>query len=323
MTTLTDDLAQELLIKYEPILIFDSDNKVLPMDTEPFVRQCSLWETPRASISFQKPKMIKDWGSLTRQDLARYRSPAKSVYYLYFAKLDEATAQAMQRQGITTTTGAIIEHGLKQYAALPADDRQSTYHGRAFYSGDYLALQYWFFYALNDFKTSHGGINDHEGDWEGVTLFLPKEQQTPAAAAIAADTWLPTRLLAAAHHGAEAAGWDEVERDGDHPIFYIARGSHAAYYQTGNPFPDRADGKGEKVGPGGSKGWKRIIFPVEGPPDWVTNFDGAWGYYSRDALGGYNGPGGLTQTIKYSLLGGLSHEPRATWVDPVGEANLA
>ena len=323
MTTLTNELAQELLLKYEPILIFDSDNKVLPMDTEPFVRQCALWETPRASITFQKPKQIKDWGSLTRQDLAQYRSPSKSLYYLYFANLDEATRQAMQRQGITSTTNALMEQGLKQYAALSPADRQPAYHGRAFYSGSYLVLQYWFFYALNDFKFSHGGINDHEGDWEGVTLFLPKEQQEPVAAAVAPDTWLPTRLLAAAHHGAEAASWDEVQRDGDHPIFYIARGSHATYYQAGSPFPDRADGKGTKVGAGGSEEWKRTIFLIEGPPAWVTNFDGAWGYYSRDALGGYNGPGGLTQTIKYSLLRGLSLAPRITWADPVGEAKLA
>ena len=29
-----------------------------------------------------------------------------------------------------------------------------------------LCLQYWFFYAMNDWRSSFGGINDHEADWE-------------------------------------------------------------------------------------------------------------------------------------------------------------
>ena len=29
-----------------------------------------------------------------------------------------------------------------------------------------------FFYAMKDWRSTFGGVNDHEGDWEQVTLFL-------------------------------------------------------------------------------------------------------------------------------------------------------
>jgi hypothetical protein len=49
----------------------------------------------------------------------------------------------------------------------------------------YLCLQYWFFYAYNDWATGYGGMNDHEGDWEGLYLFFPldaagRPQEPPA-----------------------------------------------------------------------------------------------------------------------------------------------
>lgn len=323
MAGLTNALAQDLLQKYEPILRFDRDNKVLPMDTAVYVRHCSLWETPRAAVSLRKPKMIRDWGTLTRPDLAQHRSDGKSIHYLHFARLDEITAQAMARQGITVTTGHIIRQGLKQYAAFSEAERTPTYHGRVFYSGRYLILQYWFFYAINDFKTSHGGVNDHEGDWEGISLFFPRDASEPAAAAVAIETWRPLALLAAAHEGASAKEWAAVQREDDHPVFYIARGSHATYYEPGRHTIDRADGQGVAVGPGTERPWRRVFFPIDALPDWVTYYDGAWGYYSRDALGGFNGPGGLVQTIKFHFLRGHYFAPRTTWADPVGEAGLA
>jgi len=38
--------------------------------------------------------------------------------------------------------------------------------------GGYVAVQYWFFYAMNDWRSSFGGVNDHEADWEQVTVYL-------------------------------------------------------------------------------------------------------------------------------------------------------
>ena len=47
------------------------------------------------------------------------------------------------------------------------------YYGRVTRDRGFVALQYWFFYAMNDWRSTFGGVNDHEADWEQVTVFLP------------------------------------------------------------------------------------------------------------------------------------------------------
>ena len=42
--------------------------------------------------------------------------------------------------------------------------------------GGYTILQYWFFYAMNDWRTIYGGVNDHEADWEKVFVYLSEDE---------------------------------------------------------------------------------------------------------------------------------------------------
>ena len=82
-----------------------------------------------------------------------------------------------------------------------------------------LALQYWFFYAFNDFN------NTHEGDWEMIQLVFD------AADAEEALDEEPVEVGYSSHEGAERAAWDDDEKleivDGTHPVVYPAAGSHA------------------------------------------------------------------------------------------------
>jgi hypothetical protein len=41
----------------------------------------------------------------------------------------------------------------------------------------YLILQYWLFYAMNDWRSTFGGVNGHEADWEQIRLFLNEPDQ--------------------------------------------------------------------------------------------------------------------------------------------------
>ena len=82
-----------------------------------------------------------------------------------------------------------------------------------------LALQYWFFYAFNDFN------NTHEGDWEMIQLVF---DAADAAEALEED---PVEIGYSSHEGAERAAWDDEEKleivDRTHPVVYPAAGSHA------------------------------------------------------------------------------------------------
>ena len=80
--------------------------------------------------------------------------------------------------------------------------------------GSLTILQYWYLYLYNDFD------NNHEGDWEMVTIEL-------------AEDHAPERIGVSSHSGGLGRGWDDpkVLKDGDHTVVYVARGSHAGYYK--------------------------------------------------------------------------------------------
>ena len=45
-------------------------------------------------------------------------------------------------------------------------------------------LQYWFFYAFNDWRSTFAGVNDHEADWELVTVYLAERTARPPEPAL-------------------------------------------------------------------------------------------------------------------------------------------
>jgi hypothetical protein len=84
-----------------------------------------------------------------------------------------------------------------------------------------LALQYWFFYAFNDYN------NKHEGDWEMIQLNF--DAATPEAAL----EEKPVAVGYSQHEGGERATWgdDKLERvGGTHPVVHPAAGSHANFF---------------------------------------------------------------------------------------------
>jgi hypothetical protein len=87
----------------------------------------------------------------------------------------------------------------------------------------HLALQYWYFYAFNDWN------NLHEGDWEMVQLNFDASTAHDALAR------KPTSIGYSQHEGAERAGWGDSKlelEDGTHPVLYPANGSHAGFYSS-------------------------------------------------------------------------------------------
>lgn len=98
-------------------------------------------------------------------------------------------------------------------------------------------LSYWFFYPYNDYTLIGPfiGAGRHEGDWEMIELRLDRD-------AVAPDLALYTQ-----HSHVRARDWNQVERQGAHPIIYVARGSHASYFSPGRHWTgvwfDHADGR--------------------------------------------------------------------------------
>jgi DNA-binding beta-propeller fold protein YncE len=102
---------------------------------------------------------------------------------------------------------------------------RTTVHGREALFTDqetnteYRVLQYWFFYPYNNF------IDNHEGDWEMIQVRLLNN-----------DTRQPVDVTYTTHNGGKTRTWDDtsVARiESTHPVVYVARGSHANYFDLG------------------------------------------------------------------------------------------
>jgi hypothetical protein len=153
-----------------------------------------------------------------------------------------------------------------------------------------VALQYWFFYYFNEFN------NLHEGDWEMIQLLFDADTVEEAL------TQEPVRVAFAQHSGGETTDWSapKLEREGERPIVYTSRGSHASYYGPGLWLGWGRDGSG--LGCDLTSGTPERIEPevrlipetVSGKDDpfaWTT-FEGRWG--ERETWV-YNGPTGPAQ----------------------------
>jgi hypothetical protein len=157
-----------------------------------------------------------------------------------------------------------------------------------------LALQYWFFYAFNDFN------NKHEGDWEMIQLLFDAGDASEALGAAH-----PTEVGYSSHEGAESATWGDEKLDvvdGTHPVVYPAAGSHANKFTSALYIGSSADAG---VGCDDTRGPHTEIRPLVQtiPSDpraaataypWTT-YEGRWGELQQAFFNGPTGPNMKTQ----------------------------
>ena len=178
-----------------------------------------------------------------------------------------------------------------QYVALRAahPELRNRMYGHAVEANGHLWLQYWFFYFYNDYNLALG-IGLHEGDWEMIQLRM--------------HDGAPDLAVYAQHRQAEKRPWAQVTRvpgDPNRPMVYVARGSHASYFEPGfhqtEAWYDLADGK---------RNSPRCTLEIVGDdePSWLA-WPGVWGD-TRARVGGIDQP---------SPRGPAAHD---SWTNPDG-----
>ncbi len=156
-----------------------------------------------------------------------------------------------------------------------------------------LALQYWLFYAYNDWN------NLHEGDWEMIQLLFEAED---AAEALESE---PTRIGYSQHEGAEQADWGEDKLeivDGTHPVVHPAAGSHANFFEEGLFLGSSAEqGVGCDDTSGPTVDLRPTVVTIPSDPGdaresypWI-DYQGRWGELQRAFFNGPTGPNLKTQ----------------------------
>jgi hypothetical protein len=121
-------------------------------------------------------------------------------------------------------------HAERKTRAIDARGQVYAYYARVIRDGGWIGLQYWYFYRYNDWRTSFEGVNDHEGDWEAITIYLYQDEDgtvRPRWAVLSCHDFTGNDLR---------RRWDDAEQlelIGEHPVAYVGAGSHAHYYRPG------------------------------------------------------------------------------------------
>lgn len=368
----TSDL--ELLRAHEPVLVCTKGELFFPTDVDAYVRNCSLWiEEPGGRES-----VIVPVGELTLERLAQAEEEwPRRHKHLRFVQEETLREEARRFKGIARSVipksgrlaavgvlGRVLDILMKlsllirgavpggvTFAAVTrfrerVDNGGATYYGRVTREGGYTILQYWFFYAMNDWRTIYGGVNDHEADWERVTVYVVENPD---------GTTSPVWVGASSHeyHGDDLRrSWQDpdLHRDGDHPMIYVGAGSHSHQMLPGDyliqvdpsilrglvrfwrrltsrlfradsainrhgigvPFVDYARGDGERLGPGGDREWNAVL--IDDETSWVKGFRGLWGRDTGDFFDGERAPSGP----RYERDGTI----RRSWADPLAWVGL-
>ncbi len=353
------------LRRHAPILRFDARELFFPTSVEGFVEASTLWPAGRDSDSNRgRPSVVKPrvadldgrWPVGTylrfvsdderrrvlkhevRRTARRLFSPRLGRVGLFGRLLDAIFLLTLRLRPTTprlTTAAASVKAERLGLHARPVMYCRST---RA---GDWLVLHYTFLYVMNDWRTSYRGLNDHEGDWEQVMVFVDPATDRPVWVAASSHE----------HRGVDLRRhWDdhELQLRGDRPVLFVGAGSHAVYFSPGDyvtrldvpvlrwllrlqrwsqqmlritdeateeglgpalgaPFVDAATGDGLEI-----MDWQvKLLDPSE---PWLSAYRGLWGADTGDRTGGERGPAGP----KFGRDGSI----RASWADPVGFAGL-
>jgi hypothetical protein len=362
----------QLLRRYEPVIRYNRGEMFYPCSVEDFVAGSALYLRTE-----DEPEELAARGTLTLDRLAELgRVHVGDIIYLqqvpgpltrkefkaWRKRPDRAKFKASSRFAAVGLLSRFVDALMRftlllrgrvpggyaaaaqiAYAQTPSKD-SCHYYGHVARDGGYLVLQYWYFYSMNDWRSSFGGVNDHESDWEQVTVFLTDdEEQRPVWVAFSSHDEVGDDLR---------RRWDDPDIefvDGTHPVVYAGAGSHSGAYLRGEylitapiplpewlnnvrraflrilpwheddasgaigiPYIDYKRGDGLSVGPGQDRPWTPVLVTDETP--WVRDYRGLWGLDTHDVFGGERAPAG----VRYERKGTV----RQSWGQPVAWAGL-
>lgn len=380
----------DLLRRYEPVLRFTRGEAYFPSDIDRYVEHCSLWVSHVNGYD----ECLMPRGQLTLDRLAeqRWLEPGTVEYLRFAADPDNAAMPA--RRKLTSGSSTALKRGFNPgisrlarvgYLSRLADagislsmlvrgrvpaataaiaeqltnDIQASqpryrYYGRVVREGGWICLNYWFFYFYDDWRSGFDGVNDHEADWENVSVVLYEAE---------AGRLEPAWAVFSCHDftgGDLRRRWDDREQleivADTHPVAYVGGGSHAHYFRPGEYLIEsevawlkRLERPARIV----RRAWRKLfgdedaviednrpLFAIpfveyargdglsigaqqqhtweqsllDPAPAWLHDFHGMWGMFVRDPVGGENAPAGPM----YNRDG----QPRFAWHSPLEYAGL-
>ena len=191
---LTPMQQQELAQRYAPILYFHPGERNFLQDPNTYLEQSSL----RQERDFWADKELHGLGEVPPEQLAEIDAGNEDADGQLF--LDHQNEQ--------------LGDGIR---AGDLGNSQNLYQ----YDPETNTLTYHLFYAYNDGPPGVGDVQNHEGDWEKITVQLDANMQ-------------PTEVRYSAHNGMDVArAWADAPKEDGRPVSYVGQGSHANYPEPG------------------------------------------------------------------------------------------
>lgn len=256
---------EQLMQQFAPLLVTHSDEDFAPMKAELMV---ALPGTVLMDGGFEQ---LRSPDSLTLAALGRFGSGS-------YIDLPAPCLYCGAHAPAATIDNYIFSQYVKPYRSAVADGGYGpAVYGRVVYQGGGKVIQYWLNYMFNNHP-----LLSHEGDWELIEVELDASDE-------------PVRVAASQHDYGRMRKWQDVESRSGRPVIYVARGSHANYFDPadhfisieGVPVPLALDyavaaDRGRMLAP--------EVIPLSsaaagGGPDAWLDFGGQWGEPS-DQMGG-------------------------------------
>lgn len=191
---LTQAEQQALAERYAPILYFHPDEQHFLQDPDIFIEQSTL----RQERDFWADRELHGLGDVPAEALAEVgpgNADADGQIFLDHREED-------------------LGDGIR---AGDLDASRNLY----LYDAESNTVTYFFFYAYNDGPPGVGDVQNHEGDWERVTIQLDDNHQ-------------PMEVRYGAHNGLDVSRpWSEATKEDGRPVVYVGQGSHASLPEPG------------------------------------------------------------------------------------------
>ena len=289
--TLTAEAVNQvdpLLFEYLPILRTHPDEDFFPMNVEAFIGASALWDD-RGVFPDEVVTPYDSENPITIDDLVSFDDSDN----LYLAFSDPENAKSLDVAAALFKYKELVNEDIAQ-TTVYVRKMEDSYEDSFGEEHEFIVLQYWYFYAMNDWEAK-GGLNNHEGDWESVFVFLDEDTEEPKYVAFSAHHNDGDSAWNLAQYGSVRREWtdDEIERYDTNVMSYVALGSHANYpksgaYQVGLEY-DETSGDGLSVNE--DLFLEQVELNTNIEPMWLS-YEGRWGADTTDIFDGNSGPQG-------------------------------
>jgi len=240
----------DLLMRHQPVLRYDSN--------EQYFADSAAQYMVNPGNELRRRRTPAGNGAVLASAAPKGDEPRLTLDFL--GPKAYADASAVEEGDVIGVAGKDYREQYRRLRVAHPELNNITY-AHAIEANGRLWLQYWLWYFYNDYQLSFA-LGTHEGDWEMVQYRMDDGAGRPDIA------------VYAQHRYGEMRPWEEIEKLGERPVVYVARGSHASYYEAGfhqtEAWYDLADGKRRMP--------KRPALEILGTeqPAW-TRWPGRWG----------------------------------------------